>query len=296
MELNRRDFIKASGAGLGGLFLFGALNDDVIMARTLKKVPLKKQIGETTTISPYCGVGCSLLMTVENGEILHIEGDPDSPINEGSLCSKGASLYQLANNEERMTTAKYRSPGASNWTNVSWGSTIYSIAEKIKSTRDTNWKEKDGNGNTVNRTEAIASIGSVFLNSEEAYLLSKMLRSLGLVYIENEARICVSAAVAADTETVGRGPMSNHWIDLGNSDCIMVIGGNMAESFPVAFKWVTRAQDKGAKLIHVDTRFTRTSAKCDLYAQVALSYLLPSHPENNPSSVSAGPVKSGLTR
>jgi len=268
MELSRRDFVKAAGASLGGILLFGAFSDDVILARTLKIIPLKKQIGETTTICPYCGVGCSILMTVENGKIAHIEGDPDSPINEGTLCSKGASLYQFANNEERVITAMHRSPGASDWTDMSWDSAISGITEKIKSTRDANWIEKNGSGGTVNRTEAIASIGSVFINNEEAYLLSKMLRSLGLVYIENEARICVSAAVAADSETVGRGPMSNHWIDFGNSDCFLFIGGNMAESFPVAFKWVGRAQEKGAKLIHVDTRFTRTSAKCDLYAQV----------------------------
>ena len=105
MKLNRRDFIKATGAGLGSLFLFGALDNDAILARSLKVIPLKKQIGETTTICPYCGVGCSLLMAVEDGKIINIEGDPDSPINEGSMCSKGASLYQLANNEERITIA-----------------------------------------------------------------------------------------------------------------------------------------------------------------------------------------------
>ncbi len=83
-RLSRRDFLKASGAGLGGLFLFGAVNDNVLMARTVRKLPLKKQIGEATSICPYCGVGCSLLMTVENGRMVHIEGDPDSPINEGT--------------------------------------------------------------------------------------------------------------------------------------------------------------------------------------------------------------------
>jgi len=207
-------------------------------------------------------------MAVENGKIVNIEGDPDSPINEGSLCSKGASLRQVANNEDRLTMVKHRAAGAADWEDMNWDDAVAKIAAQIKATRDANWIETDGDGNTVRRTEAIASVGSVFPNSEEAYLMSKMLRALGLVYIENEARICVSSAVAADGETVGRGPMSNHWIDLSNSDCIIVIGGNMAESFPIAFKWVTRAKEKGAKLIHVDPRFTRTSAKADLYAAV----------------------------
>jgi formate dehydrogenase major subunit len=247
--------------------LYGILKPDRAYALP-KYLPLKKKIGERTTVCPYCGVGCGAIMAVEDGKIVNIEGDPDSPINEGSLCPKGASLYQVANNEDRLTTVKHRAAGAADWEDVSWHDAIAKIAARIKSTRDNSFIEIDSSSNTVNRTEAIASIGSVFPNSEEAYLMSKMLRALGLVYIDNEARICVSSAVAADEETVGRGPMSNHWIDLGNSDCILVIGGNIAESFPVAFKWVTRALEKGAKLIHVDPRFTRTSAKADLYAAV----------------------------
>ena len=267
MELSRRDFLKLSGAGTGGLLLYGILKQDKALAAT-KQLPLKKRIGERTTICPYCGVGCSAIMAVEDGKIINIEGDPDSPINEGSLCSKGASLYQVANNEYRLTKPRHWQPGTAEWTEMSWDSAIAAITAKIKETRDLAFTELDKDGNTINRTEAIASVATVFPNSEEAYLMSKMLRALGLVYIANEARICVSAAVAADAETVGRGPMSNHWIDLGNSNCIMVIGGNMAESFPVAFKWATRAKNKGAKIIHVDPRFTRTSAKADLYACV----------------------------
>ena len=267
MELSRRDFLKLSGVGGGGFLLYGILNQDKAFALS-KRLPLKKKMGEKTTICPYCGVGCGAIMTVEGGEIINIEGDPDNPINEGSLCSKGASLRQVAGNPQRLTKVLYRAPNGAGWEEKSWDWALEQIARSIKETRDTNWTEKDGDGNLVNRTEAIASLGSVFPNSEEAYLMSKMLRALGLVYIENEARICVSAAVAADIESVGRGPMSNHWIDLGNSDCVMVIGGNVAETFPNAFKWITRARDKGARLIHVDPRFTRTSAKADLYAGV----------------------------
>jgi formate dehydrogenase-N alpha subunit len=267
MKLNRRDFLKASAATAGGFGLLGLVGQGRVLASP-KYISLRKRIGETTTICPYCGVGCSAIMAVEDGRIINLEGDPDSPINEGSLCPKGVSLYQVANNEDRLTRAKYRAAGAATWADISWDETITAIATKVKETRDSNFQAKDDTGNTVNRTLGIASLCSVFPNSEEAYLMGKMLRALGLVYIENEARICVSSAVAADIETVGRGPMSNHWIDLANSNCIMIIGGNMAESFPVAYKWVTRARENGATIIHVDPRFTRTSAKADLYAKV----------------------------
>ena len=267
MELSRRDFLKASGATAGGLAIFKIWGQDIAKAAP-RGITLTKKIGESTTICPYCGVGCSAIMAVEDGKIVNIEGDPDSPISKGSLCPKGASISQYANCESRLTTVKYRATGAESWTDISWDDALGAIAAKIKETRDSNILEVDDNNNTVNRTTSIASLGSVFPNSEEAYLMSKMLRALGLVYIENEARICVSGAVAADIETVGRGPMSNHWIDLANSNCILVIGGNPAESFPVAFQWMARAKEKGAKLIHVDPRFTRTSAKADLYARV----------------------------
>jgi formate dehydrogenase-N alpha subunit len=268
VEVSRRDFLKLSGAavGAGGLLLHFSLTERT--AAGIAQLPLRKRIGETTTICPYCGVGCGVIMAIEDGKIVNIEGDPDHPTNEGSLCSKGASQYQVANNPQRLTRVLYRAPGATEWEEKAWTWTIEQVARRIKQTRDNNWVEKDKDGHVVNRTEAIASLGSVFPNSEEAYLMTKAQRALGLVYIENEARICVSAAVAGNEETLGRGPMTNHWIDLVNSDCIMAIGGNVAETFPIACRWITRAKEKGAKFIHVDPRFTRTSAKADIYARL----------------------------
>jgi len=263
-KLSRRHFLVLCAATNAGLLLpTGSAG-----AKGIGDFPLHKKIGETTTICPYCGVGCGVLMAVENGKIVNIEGDPDHPVNQGSLCSKGASLYQLANNERRLTKVLYRAPGSPDWEEKDWEWAIDQVARRIKETRDAGWLEKDEEGHLVNRTEAVASVGSVFPNSEECYLMSKAQRALGLVYIENEARICVSSAVAANSETLGRGPMTNHWIDLGNSDCIMAIGSNPAETFPNAFGWITQAKDKGAKLIHVDPRFTRTSAKADIYARL----------------------------
>lgn len=268
MELSRRDFLKLSGLSTGALLFYRPFDRETASAKTLKRVPLHKKVGEKTTICPYCGVGCGAIVAVEGGEVVNIEGDPDHPINRGSLCPKGMSLSSVANNKRRMTKVLYRAPGATAWEEKTWDWAIEQIARKIKQTRDSNWIEKDAEGKEVNRVEAIASLGSVFPNDEEAYLMTKLQRALGLVWIENEARICVSSAVAANTATFGRGPMTNSWIDLGNSDCIMVIGGNAAETFPNAFKWIMKAKEKGAKLIHVDPRFTRTSAKADIYLRI----------------------------
>ena len=268
MKLTRRDFLKVCGGTAGGVALLGMLGPESFLEAAPIDIPLRKRIGEKTTICCYCGVGCGAIMAVESGKIINIEGDPDHPINKGSLCPKGEALYELANSERRLKSVLYRSPGATSWDEKSWDWTIEQIAGRIKDTRDSNWISKDKDGKVVNRVEAIASVGSVFTNSEEAYLMTKLQRALGLVYIENAARICVSSAVAANSESFGRGPMSNSWIDLGNSDCVMIIGSNAAETFPVAFKWIIEAKEKGAKLIHVDPRFTRTSAKADIYARL----------------------------
>lgn len=268
--VTRRQFIKKTALAGGGLALTSI---GLKSANVNAKMDDEGRMGgilngtKTTSVCCYCSVGCGLVCTTDNqGKILNIEGDPEHPINQGTLCSKGAALFQLAKQEGRLTKVLHRPSGSTDWEELSWDNAISKIASRIKSTRDDNFIEVDEKGNTVNRTEAIASVGSVFINSEEAYLYSKMLRSLGLVYIENGARICVSSAVASNCETVGRGPTSNSWIDLCNSDCILSISSNIAEALPIAFKWVEKAMENGAKYIHVDPRFNRNSAKADIYA------------------------------
>lgn len=190
MEISRRDFLKVSGAGAGGIFLFNALNPDVTLARPAKVTSLTKKIGEKTTICPYDASGCGFIVAAENGRVVNIEGDPDHPINRGAACAKGAALSQLsADNPRRLGKVLYRAPGGAEWQEKSWDWTLNRIASRIKETRDTNWRERDDEGYRVNRTEAIASLGGAALDNEECYLLVKMLRSLGLVYIEHQARI-----------------------------------------------------------------------------------------------------------
>ena len=194
MELSRREFLKLGGATTGGILILGPFGITRGLAAPRKDFPLRKRIGEKTTICPYDASGCGFIVGVEGNSVTNIEGDPDHPINRGAACSKGAGLYQLRQvdgklNPRRLTKVLYRRPGGTDWETKSWDWAINQIAKKIKATRDTNWVTKDENGYLVNRTEGIASLGSAALDNEECYLLVKMLRSLGLVYIEHQARI-----------------------------------------------------------------------------------------------------------
>jgi anaerobic selenocysteine-containing dehydrogenase len=192
MELSRRDFMKLSGVTVGGLFLpAGAVAKALAQAEPFT---LHKPVGESPTICPFCAVGCGAIVAAQDGRVLNVEGDPDHPINQGSLCSKGMALAQLNTvdgkvNSRRLQTPLYRAPGASEWEEKSWDWTLDQIARRIKDTRDANFIETDGEGRTVNRLEAIGSLGGAALDNEECSLIVKAMRGLGLVFIEHQARI-----------------------------------------------------------------------------------------------------------
>jgi len=195
MELTRRGFIKLSGASTAGFLLFKGAGWKKVLGYL--PIPLHKRIGETTTICCYCGVGCGAIAAADGGRVVDIEGDPDHPINEGTLCSKGQALSQFhtvngEDNPRRLTKPLYRASAASDWEEVSCDWAIDTVAERIKTTRDNNWISTIDVGGTtysVNRTDAIAEFGGGELDNEECYLLVKMARALGLVYIEHCARI-----------------------------------------------------------------------------------------------------------
>ncbi len=119
---------------------------------------------------------------------MSIEGDPRHPINEGTLCSKGAAASQVANNPLRLKVPLYRAPGSDRWEEKSWDWMLPRIASRVKATRDASFQTEVGGG-VVNRTEAIASLGGAALDNEECYLLAKLMRALGIVYLEHQARI-----------------------------------------------------------------------------------------------------------
>jgi len=270
MNVTRRKFIKITGASAAGLAVSG-LGFDLSPVKAHAQMLKTKYAKETTTICCYCAVGCGAIVHTSkkgDGRVINIEGDPDHVINRGALCSKGASLSQLTENENRLVEPMYRAPYAKEWKNVSWDWALTEIAKRVKKSRDASFTHTNVKGQVVNRTNGIASVGSAAIDNEECWLIQKMMRSLGLAYIEHQARICHSSTVAALAETFGRGAMTNHFIDIGNSDCIIIMGGNAAECHPIAFKWVTKAMKNGATLISVDPRFTRSSSRADIYAPI----------------------------
>jgi formate dehydrogenase major subunit len=191
MELSRRDFMKVSGVTMGGLLLPAGL---AATAMAAKEFPLHKAVGETPTVCPFCAVGCGAIVAAQNGRVVNLEGDPDHPVNQGSLCSKGMAIAQVNTvdgkvNDRRLQTVTYRAPGASNWEEKSWDWALDQIARRIKDTRDAHFIASDGEGRTVNRLEAIGSLGGAALDNEECSLIVKAMRALGLVYIEHQARI-----------------------------------------------------------------------------------------------------------
>jgi formate dehydrogenase major subunit len=142
----------------------------------------------TTTVCPFCGVGCGQVVSARGGRVINIEGDPGHPISEGTLCSKGAAGIQVVNNSRRLQKVLHRAPGGAKWEEKSWDWALERIAARVKETRDKTFKT-NVDEKTVNRTEAIACLGGSALDNEEAYLLVKLMRSLGLVYIEHQARL-----------------------------------------------------------------------------------------------------------
>jgi formate dehydrogenase major subunit len=180
---SRRDFLKGLTTGTVAI---GALTQ----AGCSPAIPPLKTRGatETTTVCPFCGVGCGQVVSTRGGKVINIEGDPGHPISEGTLCSKGASAIQVVNNPRRLQKVLYRAPNGKAWEEKTWDWALERIAARVKETRDKTFKTSI-DGRVVNRTEAMACLGGSALDNEEAYLLVKLMRALGLVYVEHQARL-----------------------------------------------------------------------------------------------------------
>jgi len=185
MDVTRRGFLKISGAALAASGLGVSLKPVSAHAQPLKIQYTK----ETTTVCCYCSVGCGIIVSTRDGKVVNTEGDPDHPINQGTLCPKGGSIYQMANNKNRLDKPLYRAPYATEWQEVEWEWALDKIAGNVKKSRDKSFKVRNSKGELVNRTEGIASVGSAAMDNEECWLYQKFLRGLGLVYIEHQARI-----------------------------------------------------------------------------------------------------------
>jgi len=191
--ITRRDFFKVSGVAAAGITI-SQLGFDLTpvkaYAAELRTELRIKGAKETPTVCCYCSVGCGILVSTDkNGKVINAEGDPDHPISEGTLCPKGGSSYQIAVNDNRLKKVRYRAPNSDKWKEVSWEWAFNKIAANIKKSRDKSFMEKNADGKVVNRANGIASVGSAALDNEECWLYQKMLRSLGLVWIEHQARI-----------------------------------------------------------------------------------------------------------
>ena len=193
MKTNRRDFVKIGAIGGAAVAISGFAPEPVLaQLKELKTAHAK----ETRSTCPYCAVGCGVLIyTIGDGaknvrpQVVHVEGDPDHPVNRGTLCPKGSSLEQDILNPRRLTKPQVRRPGATEWEDIPWNQALDEIARWTKKTRDATFVEKDETGRTVNRCEGISFIGGCTDTNEFNYLVVKTMRSLGLVYLENQARV-----------------------------------------------------------------------------------------------------------
>lgn len=216
------------------------------------------------SVCPYCGVGCGQNVYVRDERVVQIEGDPDSAVSRGRLCPKGAASLQLTTGPGRLHHVLYRRPYATDWERLDLATAMEMIADRLLATREQTfaWEE---DGKQTRRTMGIASLGGATLDNEENYLIKKLFTALGVVQVENQARICHSSTVTALGTSFGRGGATTCMQDLQNSDCLFIQGSNFAEAHPVGFQWVMEARARGAKVVHVDPRFSRTSALADLY-------------------------------
>lgn len=193
--MKRRAFLKMScclGAGIALAGLGLNLAPVEAYAADMKRMDALKSARQSTTICCYCSVGCGLICSTDTatGKIINIEGDPEHPINEGSLCAKGAGLFQTtAANEHRLTKVLYRAPGSSQWVPKDWDFAIGRIATLIKKERDASFITTNAAGQTVNRLESVALMGSSNVLSEECWATAQWARGVGLTYIDHQARV-----------------------------------------------------------------------------------------------------------
>ncbi|MGM3193263.1 formate dehydrogenase-N subunit alpha [Dickeya dadantii subsp. dieffenbachiae] len=275
MQVNRRGFFKVCAGGMAGttLAVLGFTPTEAMASVRQYKLLRAK---ETRNNCTYCSVGCGLLMYslgdgAKNAKpaIFHIEGDPDHPVSRGSLCPKGAGLVDYIHSEGRLKYPQYRAPGSDKWQRIGWDDAIDRIARLMKKDRDANFERLNAKGALVNRWLTTGMLCSSAASNETGILDQKFARSLGMVAIDCQARLCHGPTVAALAPTFGRGAMTNNWVDIKNANVIIVMGGNAAEAHPVGFKWAVEAQTHNdAKLIVVDPRFNRSAAVADLYAPI----------------------------
>ncbi len=193
MEISRRGFLQLSALGGVGVSVLGFDLEPAYAAVRQLKISNAR---EFRTVCPYCAVGCGTIAYVSGSgglntknTLIHVEGDPDSPINGGTLCPKGAAQMSLALSPRLQNSPLLRRAGSSEWEKVDWDTAMDWFARKFKDSRDATFTATDDQGRTVNRVNGIAWVGSATIANEDAYFVTKLTRGLGLVYIDHQARI-----------------------------------------------------------------------------------------------------------
>ncbi|MGE0698508.1 MAG: molybdopterin-dependent oxidoreductase [Hyphomicrobiaceae bacterium] len=249
---NRRDVIEGA-ATLASLSVLASLMPSRVEAAPAEPLAESQTILKKT-ICPFCSVGCSIWAEVQNGVWIGQEPVFESPINMGTHCAKGAATRELAKGDRRLKYPTKLVDGK--WTRIPWQQAIDEIGDKLLTIR----KESG--------PDSVFLCGSSKASNEQAYLQRKLWAFWGSNNCDHQARICHSTTVAGVASTYGYGAMTNSFNDIANSKSIFLLGGNPAEAHPVSMLHILRAKEKGAKLIVVDPRFTRTAAHADEYVRI----------------------------
>lgn len=312
MNISRRDFLKISTVTTAGVFastlgLPRALAQDGHPDGPLfwdRGYKAKMAGSHAPTICPFCAVGCGLGIYTGGGEgideVVHIEGDPDNPINGcpdlrysvgdtmgGSVCPKAQHIYYISQRNDslnplpietqeemgqknrRLMKVLHRSPSGTGWEHLEFEEALSRVAERMQSARDATFVRRDDSGNVVNRCEGIGFIGGSVTNNEPNYAFSKLLRALGCVYVDNEARDSYASAIKAMKETLGRPGMTNTIPDIRNANQILIVGANPGADQPAVMRWAFEAQDRrAASIIVADPRVSRTASKATMHLKV----------------------------
>ncbi len=255
-----------------------------------KKPPKQVQVlhaKRIPTVCTFCAVGCGIIATVANGKVIDTEGDPYNPLNEGTLCPKGRGSFELINSPRRLTTPLIRTNPTKGfnedprWRNITWGQALDTIGDWMKPAIDTEISRMKGRGILTKKGSLseevyhfdghefpIGCIGSAVYNNEEAYLNRKLFTILGTNNVDHCARKCHASTVAALGNSFGFGAMTNHFLDMQYAKVILHQGGNPASAHPVAYRWLRKAKDNGAKVIVMDPRFSHSATQADVYGRV----------------------------
>ena len=281
--MTRREFLKFLGVtptvlATSGISELGEKTPPLqVPVQNARRIP---------TICTFCAVGCGIIATVAEGKVIDTEGDPYNPLNEGTLCPKGRGSMELINSPRRLTTPMVRTNPIKGfksdpiWRRITWGDALNLIGDWTKSAVDeeitrlhsigvmqSKLSKKDEAYRFDGHEFPVACIGSAVYNNEEAYLNRKLWTILGSNNVDHCARKCHASTVAALGNSFGFGAMTNHFLDMQYAKVILHQGGNPASAHPVAYRWLRKAKDNGAKIIVIDPRYSRSATQADVYGR-----------------------------